>query len=90
MPRYIDAEWEEKYWTKCLHHPTPDVTENDIKHAGAIIDALQMAKTADVVEVVRCGSCKWLQPDGKCKVFADYQIRPSASDYCSYGIRGES
>lgn len=43
----------------------------------------------NVVEVVRCKDCKWLKPDGKCKAFADYQIRPSASDYCSYGERRE-
>lgn len=45
------------------------------------------APTADVVEVVRCGECKHLMADGRCFEFADDNIRPSASDYCSYGER---
>ena len=35
--------------------------------------------------VVRCGECKHLMPDGRCREFADDEIRPSASDFCSYG-----
>ena len=39
----------------------------------------------DIVKVVRCGSCKHMTPDGRCLEFADDCLRPSASDYCSYG-----
>ena len=40
-------------------------------------------------EIVRCGECKHLMPNGRCEEFADYLIKPSASDFCSYGERGE-
>ena len=40
-------------------------------------------------EIVRCGECKHLMPDGRCREFADDAIRPSASDFCSYGERSE-
>lgn len=52
-----------------------------------VIDEIKNAPTADVVEVVRCGECKHLMPDGRCYEFADDNIKPSASDYCSYGER---
>ena len=38
-------------------------------------------------EIVRCGECKHMMPNGKCDEFADGTIRPSASDYCSAGER---
>lgn len=41
--------------------------------------------TVDAVPVVRCGFCVHLMPDGMCETFADGSIRPSASDFCSYG-----
>ena len=40
-------------------------------------------------EVIRCGNCKFLMPSGLCTVFADGGIRPSVSDFCSYGERRE-
>ena len=46
-------------------------------------------KRDDFVEVVRCGSCKNLLPDGRGEEFADDCIRPSATDFCSYGERRE-
>ena len=46
-------------------------------------------KRDDLVEVVRCGSCKNLLPDGRCEEFADDCIRPSATDFCSHGERRE-
>lgn len=39
----------------------------------------------DAEPVVRCGYCKHLTADGRCLEFADDNIRPSASDFCSYG-----
>lgn len=41
----------------------------------------------DAQEVVRCGECKHLMQDGRCYEFADDNIKPSVSDYCSYGER---
>lgn len=40
--------------------------------------------------IVRCGECKYMLPCGRCTMFADDNIRPSVSDFCSYGERGES
>lgn len=54
---------------------------------NAIKKMVMAIPTADVVEVVRCGECKHMVADGTCKVFADDNIFPSASDYCSYGER---
>jgi hypothetical protein len=41
------------------------------------------------IEIVRYGECKHLKADGTCDMFADKNIRPSASDFCSYGERRE-
>ena len=51
--------------------------------------AIETVPSADVVEVVRCGECKHMTEDGRCLEFADDCLRPSASDYCSYGERKE-
>lgn len=51
-------------------------------------DALSI-HAVDAVEVVRCGECKYMTADGRCLEFADDNIRPSASDFCSYGERRE-
>ena len=49
-----------------------------------------MAVLARIDEgIVRCGECKHLMSDGRCREFADDAIRPSASDCCSYGERSE-
>jgi hypothetical protein len=44
----------------------------------------------DLVEVVRCGECAHMQTNGVCNEFADDCIRPSVSDFCSYGVRKEN
>ena len=36
-------------------------------------------------EIIYCGECAHMEPNGKCKAFADPKIRPSASDFCSAG-----
>lgn len=41
----------------------------------------------DAEPVVRCGECKHLTADGRCLEFADDNVRPSVSDFCSYGER---
>ena len=38
-------------------------------------------------EIIYCGECKYMMPNGRCSVFADPSIRPSASDYCSSAER---
>ncbi len=41
------------------------------------------------IDIVRCGECKHLKADGTCDIFADDNIRPSVSDFCSHGERKE-
>ena len=41
------------------------------------------------IDLVRCGECKHLKADGTCDIFADDNIRPSVSDFCSHGERKE-
>ena len=48
---------------------------------------VDMQPTIDAVEVVRCGECKHMIADGRCMEFADDGIRPSVTDFCSYGER---
>ena len=55
-------------------------------YAKAIDMAIE-SLSADKVEVVRCGDCRFLMPSGLCTVFADECIRPSVSDFCSHGQR---
>lgn len=38
-------------------------------------------------EIIYCGECKHMMPNGRCRQFADKSIRPSASDFCSAGER---
>lgn len=38
-------------------------------------------------EIIYCGECKYMMPNGRCSAFADPSIRPSASDYCSCAER---
>lgn len=53
----------------------------------AYIDGIKPSETPK--EIVRCGECKHLKADGTCDIFADDNIRPSASDFCSYAERRE-
>lgn len=50
---------------------------------------IEAIPTVDAVPVVRCGECKHMMADGRCFEFADDNIRPSVSDYCSRGERRE-
>lgn len=38
-------------------------------------------------EIIYCGECKHMMPDGRCREFADSSIHPSASDFCSAAER---
>lgn len=68
-------------WTRV---DNPNYSESELDEAFFMaIDAL----SADAVEVVRCGYCKHMRADGHCYMFADDNIRPSVSDFCSYGKR---
>ena len=62
-----------------------------------ILDAIEYAPTVDVVEVVRCVECKYVDtvtcPITGAKTFCcDYGIRPfmvEPTHFCSYGVRKE-
>ena len=41
-------------------------------------------------DIIYCGECKHMMPNGKCRQFADSTIRPSASDFCSAGERKDN
>jgi len=69
-----------------------DFEEDDWAPAQAeryVISRLNKIPAVDAVEVVRCGECRYMQPDGRCADFADDRIYPAASDFCSYGQRRE-
>ena len=53
-----------------------------LKYAVDVQDAINDVPSADVVEVVRCGACKWLI-GAECVRFAE--IRPRKNDFCSRG-----
>ena len=89
MTRYIDADALIKGIDIKLEITGRDEANKVANAFCEIISRIKNTPTADVVEVVRCGECKYMQADGKCDAFADFSVRPSASDYCSYGIRRE-
>ena len=64
-----------------------DLEEQGIPFNNEINTAILIAQTIDAVPVVRCGECKYLMANGICNMFADGNIKPSASDFCSYGER---
>lgn len=61
----------------------------EFKNLYFICDEIIDAEGRVFKRIVRCGECKHLMPDGRCEEFADDAIRPSASDFCSYGERNE-
>ena len=51
-------------------------------------EAMWMAiKALQEPEIVRCGECRHMKGNGRCREFADDCIKPRASDFCSYGKR---
>lgn len=76
MSRYIEAEWLVKESMPLSFSVQKWVNEVQIM-------------TAPSIDIVRCGECRHMTADGKCMEFADSGIRPSATDFCSYGIRRE-
>lgn len=77
-------EWVEN-WFYMNRNYHPYSKSNDIP-IPELYDILERMPTVDVV---RCGECKHMMPDGRCYEFADPCVRPSASDFCSYGERIE-
>lgn len=64
-------------------HGLSDMWSGGVNAAIDIIIAVPSAQP----EIVRCGECKHMTPEGRCLEFADDNLRPSASDFCSYAER---
>lgn len=85
MGRTIDAD-ALKDWLEIV--PLTGDGGVDINDLVEHIDAqptVQPQRTRGYERVVYCGECAHMMPDGRCREFADDNIRPSASDYCSAG-----
>lgn len=85
--RLIDADaLKERICGDCPGNDcTPDAT--DTVYGCTLVDSIDQMLTIDAEPVVRCGECKYMEPNGHCTQFADDKIRPSVSDYCSAGER---
>ena len=90
MPRYIDAEALTAEFKRLT------LGENSLIErvfADGVYAVIETFPTADVVEVVRCKDCKYLERTdcfGECSLFNDRgeprgEMLPN--DYCSYGKR---
>ena len=80
MARYIDADALIDFIdVGHLRHPS--------ELCFSEIDVVNMLNHAPSIEIVRCGECEYMMSDGRCYEFADDYIKPSASDFCSYGRR---
>lgn len=86
MTRYIDADNEKLRSELFTYTRYTSIDEAPFEDA---LKALDNAPTIDAVEVVRCGECRHMMADGRCYMFADDNIKPSVSDFCSYGERRE-
>lgn len=86
MPeRLIDANALLK---KCIEGDGDDEFTEGYNCAVQEISAdIKNAPTVNARPVVLCGECKHMMPNGFCEEFADRGIRPSVSDFCSYGER---
>lgn len=66
------------------NHYVPYVHYDDMVH---VIKHLPSAQPDE--EIIYCGECKHMMPNGRCNEFADDSLRPSASDFCSAAERKE-
>ena len=83
MAEYIErakAKEELLSWARCIKHPEHLMTED----AMCVLDSIP---AADVVEVVRCGECRWYK-HGRCR--HPFGLRGMVSKnlhWCRYGER---
>ena len=94
MPRLIDANALNERFTNLRWTDDGELNHwGDRKdwclHGHEIEKLIDECPTIDAVPVVRCGECKHMIACGTCLEFADECLKPSASDYCSYGERRE-
>ena len=72
--------------TECNPYGKPTL---DFESGKKVIEHLKQMPSAQP-EIIYCGECKHMMPNGKCRQFADSTIRPSASDFCSAGERKDN
>lgn len=90
MRRYIDADKLYADIAKDTYLLTDRINSRDYgMYLIGIKEKIDEAPTANVEEVVYCSECVYMYTDGRCDGFADFSVRPSASDFCSYGKRRE-
>lgn len=88
MPELIDR----KYLLAYLAEIKPDeyvsaFGEAAVQVIGLIEEFVKEMPTIEAEPIVRCGECRYMEPNGHCTQFADDHIRPSVSDFCSAGAR---
>ena len=92
MTRYIDADLYKMQNAEIL-----DCEIDHPEYQDTLRELIDDAPTADVVEVVRCGSCEWWKCNpnttkyGVCKKasYDDFEVVMESDDFCSYGERRE-
>ena len=91
MARYIDKELLLQDISESVVFTVRDAkTSPELRGARKILDRIEVAPTADVVEVVRCKDCEFAIPDESSPYFCIFINQPCASnDFCSRGIRKE-
>ena len=88
-PIDADALMEQPVWL-CGGWVGDSYAEGYMDALDKVEKTVKLAPTIDAVPVVRCGECKYLMANGICNMFADGNIKPSASDFCSYGERKDN
>ena len=91
MAKYIDADKIVEAFYK-----TSEQTGKYNLNVGTIDCCIHAVPPADVVEVVRCKDCKYVDKtrdgrfwceNGNAPFASDYAIQVKPSDFCSYGER---
>lgn len=94
MPRYIDADALLERMESRLKQLRTEYGDHDHYTDGFDegLVAVEDADTADVVEVVRCGNCKYFykgRMGNRCTISLGLKV-PHRDAWCCYGERKES
>ena len=83
VKRLIDARWlTSQMYLICKACQTENI------FIDAIIDEIDNAPDVDAVEVVRCGKCKWWDPDSEYCQFWHGLRHPG--HYCGEGVKKDA
>lgn len=71
-----------------------DISFADALYLDGVMAVIDSVPAADVVEVVRCGECKFYSPVegnvGDCEREDILYLNVKKTDFCSYGVRKEN